>query len=173
MCAKARTPATYRSGILAVSVCVFLLSHTDSYGSECGTAPAGAAIRAADVVIRGTVTKVEDPASTEQESAPSEKIALQSFSSYKIVTVRVTKVWKGPQRKLFRLFVLGNPRLFSVGTEYVIYALDEVVQDWSVVHRFATQGRVYGIGTDCTLRVRTDVLSESRILDAIARTQVR
>lgn len=89
------------------------------------------------MVFRGTVIRVEDPASIDPACVPAEKVPLQPISNYKIVALTVTKTWKGPPSSTTQLFVLHNPRLFLVGTEYVIYALDEVAQDWSVVRRFS------------------------------------
>jgi len=158
----------HRWEAIVILFCLMIMSRTIVLGNECIAASPKGAYRAADVVFRGTVIRVEDPASVDPGGASAgEKLALQPISNYKIVTLAVIKTWKGPPSSTNLLFVLNNPRLFIVGTEYVVYALDEVAQDWSVVRRFSQISHVYGIGVGCILRVRMDAASESRILNAI------
>src|SRR6202022_3965766 len=122
--------------------------------------------------FRGRVLKVEDTAATvDPVDRDTGKLALQPVSGFKIVTVTVSKIWKGPSSSEIQLFVFENPSMgtgfqFRVGSEYVIYAIADVAQDWSEIRRFSQQSRIYGIGVGCTLGVRVNVDTEARSLDA-------
>lgn len=143
--------------------------------SECLAAPQKQAFRAAALVFRGRVLRVEDTTPATISNEPG-KVALQPSepSGPRVVTLRVSRIWKGPAASTIQLFVLEHPPLgtgfqFHVGSEYVIYALDQVDQDWAEIRPFSKKSRVYDIGVSCTLRVRSDVANESRLLDKTAR----
>jgi hypothetical protein len=146
--------------------------------SDCVAASQQQAYQAAVVVFRGSVVKIEDTAATvDPVDRDTGKLALQPVSGFKIVTVAVSRVWKGPSTSTIQLFVLEHPSMgtgfqFRVGSEYVIYALDDVEQNWSEIRRFSQQSRVYGIAVGCTLRVRVDVDAEARSLDARVRKEL-
>ena len=167
-------------------VCLVVVSFTlylDKEGTpivsanDCVAAPWREAYQNAVLVFRGKVIKIEDTAATvDPVDGATGKLALQPVSGFKVVTVATSKFWKGPSSSTVQLFVLENPSMgtsfqFRVGSEYVIYALDEVEQSWSEIRRFSQQSRVYGIGVGCILRVRVDVDAEVRLLDAKLRKE--
>jgi hypothetical protein len=156
----------------SVVLCLVNVGTAMLFANECVAVSQQQAYRAAAVVFRGRVVKVEDTAATvDPVDRNAGKLALQPVSGFKIVSVSPSKIWKGPSSSTIQLFalehpVLGNGFQFRVGSEYVIYALDEVEQNWSEIRRFSERSRVYGIGVGCTLRVRLDVDTEARLLDA-------
>jgi hypothetical protein len=141
-----------------------------AFGQECGeNLPPVAAFGAAAIVFRGTVERVEDPTSIEPTNRETGKLNIQPVSGYKMVTFRVNQSWKGQRTSTVQVFVLGRGFVFKPLNEYVVYAVDEVNQNWPVVSGFAKQSKVYGIGVGCVMRVRADVEPESKILDALVR----
>lgn len=143
---------------LAVAA-LFLLTSTAM--PECIDLKQSQAFRSASVVFRGTVTRIDDaPAG---EAAPTlGGIQWAVVDRPKIVTFSVNRVWKGPAAPTVKVSLVEHPSMgtvfrFSIGTEYVVYAIDEDARD--VVDGL----KVYDVGA-CRLRIRTDVESESRIL---------
>ncbi len=63
----------------------------------------------------------------------------------------------------------GGGFRFHLGSEYVIYAHDELNQDWDLLKPFTKKSRVYNTALSCGVRIRTDVAIESRVLDGTSR----
>jgi len=144
-------------------------------GFECIEASQKEAFRTAAIVLRRRVLSIEDTTPQAVSNEPG-KLALQPSDpgGPSVVTVAVSKMWKGPAASTIQLFVLLHPPFgtgfqFHVGSEYVIYALDEVDQDWVKIRSFSKKSRVYNISMTCRPRVRADVANESRLLDKMKR----
>lgn len=128
--------------------------------------------RAAAIVFSGRVSHIEDlaaaPSSLENQmsKAPLEP---SISSDPKLITFSVERVWKGKVGKTVQLFVLEHPPMgtgyqFRLGSEYVVYALNEIDQKRPTARHPRKRQRIYDIGITCTLRVRTDVPKESHLL---------
>jgi hypothetical protein len=68
-----------------------------------------------------------------------------------------------------RVFGFASPSLgtgykFRQGGRYIVYATNDVPQNWSLLAGFSGRSVVYGIGNPCRFRVRSDVAEESRKL---------
>lgn len=138
--------------------------------SDCVQISQREAFRKAFAVFRGTVLKVEPLVSRELINPKSDKVPVVCADSSEpmVVTFKVDRGWKGPVTQLMRVFVFGRPSLgtgyrFGRGERYIVYALNDVPQNWDQLRKVSGAGLVYGIGA-CPLRVRTDVDKEARSL---------
>jgi hypothetical protein len=138
--------------------------------AECVEVTQREAFRTAAIVVRGRVTRVENLRRFDPVDRESGKLALERASDPYVATLAVDQTWKGPLTSAIQVLAFGHPAIgtgfqFRVGSEFVVYALDEVNQDTPPsIRRFSGRSRVYGIGLGCVLRVRTDVVGESRVL---------
>ena len=125
------------------------------------------AFRSAYTVYRGTVTDVDGVGGiVDTSSGPVPTIQMKDGSGV-VVTFRVRHGWKGPITGVMRLFLFEHPAQgsgfsFRKNEEYIVYANNEVRQDWDVLRQFTQRGVVYGIGP-CP-RIRTDLGSEEKKL---------
>lgn len=124
--------------------------------TTCIEASQRQAFRHAFAVFRGTVVQVQNMDAGER-------------SEPMLVTFKVDRGWKGPVAETMRVFVFGSPPLgdgyhFREGQRYIVYATNDVPQDWDLLRKFRGGSVVYGIGSMCPWRVRADVDEESRKL---------
>jgi hypothetical protein len=157
--------ARYLTALAALG-CSLLI--TALHATDCVEISQKDAFRAASIVFRGKVVRVED--ATEEVNpvdVVSGKLVLQRSGAggTRIVTFAVSRTWKGSPNSEMQLLTLERPAMFVVGVEYIVYGLDEVNQQWAKIRRFSERSKVYGIGFPCVLRVRTDVEIESRRLE--------
>lgn len=140
--------------------------------NDCVEATQRESFRAAALVFRGRVSRIDDlaavPSSSDNQmgKAPLEP---SISSDPKLITFSVERVWKGKVGKIVQTFVLEHPPMgtgyqFRLGSEYVVYALNEIGQKWQPARQTRRRQRIYDIGITCTLRVRTDVSKESHLL---------
>jgi hypothetical protein len=138
-------------------------------GQECVEASQREAFRAAAIVFRGRILRIEDATSSGDVIAHQKgtvPYALSEAGSPKIVTLAVDRVWKGTSGATIHLFVLEHPPFgagfqFHVGSAYVIYAHDELDPSTRPPR---SGSKLYNIAVSCTPRVRSDVETESRLL---------
>lgn len=136
----------------------------------CIEVPQKTALHSAVAVFQGKATKVEhmdmveafDPVSGKVEKRPPK------VDDYTVVTFRVSKAWKGPVTSTMKVQATARPSMcsgfeFREGKEYIVYATDDINQDWDKLRPFAERLHVYGIG-NCPLRIRADADRESRLL---------
>jgi hypothetical protein len=121
--------------------------------TECVELSQRKAFRAAFAVFRGTVVQVEP---------------LHPEKAYPaLVTFKADRGWKGPVTESMKVLVVGSLLVsypFHEGETYIIYAMNDVPQHFENLPNLSRGAVVYGIGSMCLLRVRTDVDEESRRL---------
>jgi hypothetical protein len=150
-----------------LSFLIGLLATTQASGLDCVALPQLDAFRTAYTVFQGTVTSLEGVGGTiDTSSGPVPVIHMEPGSGV-VATFRVRRGWKGPVTSVMRLFLFEHPQQgsgysFHKDEEYIVYANNEVRQDWNVLRPFTQKGVVYGIGP-CP-RIRTDLGSEEKKL---------
>jgi hypothetical protein len=77
-------------------------------------------------------------------------------------------VWKGTAEATVRVFEFQSPPqgvgyMFERGREYVVYTGGYVPDQWIPIEFVGAGGPVYDLGT-CSVRIRTDVARESKLL---------
>jgi hypothetical protein len=146
---------------------IALLVTIRASGLDCVPLPQREAFRSAYTVFRGTVTSVEGLGWTvDTSSGPVPTMHMEPGSGV-VATFRVARGWKGPVTSVMRLFLFEHPEQgsgysFRRNQEYIVYANDDVRQDWDVLRPFTQKGVVYAIGP-CP-RIRTDLGSEEKKL---------
>jgi hypothetical protein len=154
-----------------------LVASAGCLGTECVELSRREAFRAATVVFRGVVVRVEDPNEPGEAVDPAtHELRLQPADSagLRVVTFRVRTAWKGPVTETMRILAFGRPSIgqgyvFRVGAEYVVYG-DRAESPTAITKLSVAVGRlsegtpVFGIGMPCPLRIRTDTEEESRRL---------
>lgn len=146
---------------------IVLLVTNRARALDCIALPPREVFLSAYTVFQGTVTSVEGVGETvDPTSGPVPTVHMDAGSGV-VVTFRVRRGWKGPITSVMRLFLFEHPQQgagysFHKNKEYIVYANDEVRQDWEVLRRFTQKGMVYGIGP-CP-RIRTDIGSEEKRL---------
>jgi hypothetical protein len=154
---------TVKQFLFAVAV----LATTRASGLDCVALPQGEAFQSAYTVFRGTVTNVESVGGTiDTNSGPIPTVHMDAGSGV-VATFQVRRGWKGPVAPVMRLFLFEHPQQgagysLSRNGEYIVYANDEVRQDWDVLRPFTQKGAVYRVGP-CP-RIRTDLGTEEKKL---------
>jgi len=140
------------ASLLLIAIC----ASSELFGFQCFPASQSQAFSHAFAVFRGTVVRVQ--------------IMHPGRSEPALVTFKVDRGWKGPVTKTMRVFVPVRPRPegdtyhFHEGIRYVVYASNNVRQDFENLRDLSGGRPVYGIGDKCVWRVRTDVMQESKRL---------
>ena len=160
---------TTKSTLLAI-VLLFGFNWNLLRGCECQEVGRAPAFSGATVVFQGRVAAIEhlkmveviDPNTGTRQLHPPE------IDDHMIVTFEVTRAWKGEVNSTTKVHSVARPKLcdgyrFEVGREYVVYASDNLNQEWAEIAHRAHGMHVYEID-DCPLRIRTDVSEETKLL---------
>ena len=144
------TRVTIRSALL-IAICL----PANLRATECIEVSRREAFRHAFAVFRGKAVQIQAMSGADSEPM--------------LVTFRVDRGWKGPVSDTMRVFVFGSPMLgngyhFHEGQRYIVYATNDVPKNFDNLPGLSGGRVVYGIGTVCIWRVRTDVDEESRRL---------
>jgi len=139
------------ASVLLIAVC----ASVELFGLQCITASQRQAFRYAFAVFRGTVVRVQ--------------VMHPGDSEPMLVTFKVDRGWKGMVTETMRVFLLGRPLEgdtyhFHEGIRYVVYATNDVFMDFENLRQLSEGCPVYGVGSMCIVRVRTDVEQESKKL---------
>ncbi len=154
---------------ITILFCAFSVS---ALANECIELPQRDAFKRAAIVFSGRVERVEPV--TRREGDPAAKVQLERplDGSPAVVTFSVTKTWKGAPDNRVKLFLFQKPLQgpgyqFQIGHEYVVYAHEAT--KWDPLVRIGQADPVYDLESQCPLRVRTDVVAESKRLGANKR----
>lgn len=134
---------------------ICLIASHDLAAIECIEVSQRQAFRHVFVVFRGTVVRIQ----------PMPDVSAEPM----LVTFRVDRGWKGPVTETMRVFVFGSPALgdgyhFHEGERYIVYGTNDVPQDFENLPSLSGGTVVFGIGTGCIWRIRSDVDQESHKL---------
>ena len=139
------------ASVLLIAIC----ASVELLGIQCITVSQRVAFRHVFAVFRGTVVRVQVMHPSDPEPT--------------LVTFKVDRAWKGPVTETMRLFLFARPAEgdqyhFHEGIRYVVYATKDVFLDFENLRQLSGARPVYGVGSMCILRVRTDVKQESKRL---------
>jgi hypothetical protein len=162
-----------RRGLSIVAICLLSPPAHTLLADECIDVGPRRALRFADIVFLGKVTAVENLMPFDPIETTTGKLALEraeNGSPY-VATFAVTKIWKGAVGTTAQVFAFARPGMgygfqFRVGSQYVVYAFDDINQAAEHFARFSKRSRVYNLGFPCRSRVATDIAAESRSLGA-------
>ncbi len=148
--------------------CVILCA-VSAFGNECVELSQRDALKAATVVFSGRVERIEPI--TRHEDDPAAKVELERpmDGSPAVVTFSVMKSRQGSPDKRVKAFLFQKPPQgrgyrFQTGHDYVVYTQE--LKRWEPVLRISKRDLVYDLGSECPLRIRSDVAVEAARLGA-------
>jgi hypothetical protein len=139
------------ASVLLIAIC----ASVELFGAQCVEVSQREAFRHVFAVFRGTAVRV--------------RVMHPGGSEPTLVTFKVDRAWKGPVTETMRVLVFGRPPEgdtypFHEGIRYVVYATNDVPEDFENLRYLSGGSPVYGVGPMCVWRVRTDVERESKRL---------
>lgn len=155
-------------------VCTLFLACTlavQAAGDECIEVPQQKAFTRASVVFWGQVVN-RDHLDFSDANEPHVVPHSRPGSEPQLVRFNVIRNWKGPRIGEITVFTFASPSLgsqyrFEDGGQYIVYVISEDIPPADLTwlrKKLHLDKPVYGLGYPCRLRVRADVVQESRLL---------